>query len=70
MLQQQQRNNIILAKKWSVSDIEYLDSNYKNKNWFYNNTDNQKQNSKDIIFRSVETFIKITKVYFMNFGMK
>ena len=70
MLQQQQESNATSAKKWSVSDIEYLDSNYKDKDWFYNNADNQKQNSKNIIFRNVETFIKITEIYFMNFDMK
>ena len=70
MLQQQQRNNITPAKKWSASDIEYLDSNYKSKDWFYNNADNQKQNDKDIIFKSVKAFIKITEVHSMNFEME
>ena len=70
MLQQQQESNATSVKKWSASDIEYLDSNYKSKDWFYNNANNQEQNDKDIIFRSVEAFIKTTEVHFMNFDMK
>ena len=42
MLQQQQGSNVTAVKKWSVSDIEYFNPNYKGKDWFYNNTDNQK----------------------------
>ena len=39
MLQQQQGSNATSAKKWSVSDIGYLDLNYKGKDWFYDNAD-------------------------------
>ena len=70
MLQQQQESNATSVKKWSASDIEYLDSNYKDKDWFYDNADNQEQNDKDTIFRSVEVFIKIIEVHSMNFGME